>query len=80
MKVYEVINFNKELLKNIQTAGIRLEDIRYIDLFSEYKDMKTRGEKVTYIVAALAVRYRISERKVYDIIRRFKCDCNTHCR
>ena len=32
MKVIEILNFNRELLKKIQDAGIRLEDCRYIDL------------------------------------------------
>ena len=34
------------------------------------------GEKVSYIVATLSLRYGISERKVYDLIKRFKTDCN----
>ena len=32
MKVIEILNFNRELLKRLQAAGIRLEDARYIDL------------------------------------------------
>lgn len=31
MKVIEILNFNRELLKRLQAAGIRLEDARYID-------------------------------------------------
>ena len=30
MKVIEILNFNRELLKRLQAAGIRLEDARYI--------------------------------------------------
>ena len=37
---------------------------------------KHKQEKVSYIVAALASKYRVSERKVYDLIKRFKTDCN----
>ena len=37
MKVFEILNFNRELLGKLQTAGIRLEDIQYIDLYIEYK-------------------------------------------
>lgn len=36
MKVFELINFNRELLKKLQDAGIRLDDARYIDLYSDY--------------------------------------------
>lgn len=76
MKVIEILNFNKELLKKFQTAGIRMDDVQYIDLYNEYLALVTQGEKVSYIVATLADKYTISERKVYDLIKRFKSDCN----
>lgn len=76
MKVIEILNLNKELLKKFQTAGIRMDDVQYIDLFNEYLALVTRGEKVSYIVATLAEKYSVSERKVYDLIKRFKSDCN----
>lgn len=75
MKIIEILNFNRELLKRLQTAGIRLDDTRYIDLYGEYKDMLDRGEKVSYIVALLADKYDVSERKVYGLIKRFQSDC-----
>ncbi len=37
--------------------------------------MKARNEKMTYIVAVLAERYSLSERKVYNIIAHFGKDC-----
>ena len=76
MKVIEILNFNKELLKKFQTAGIRMDDVQYIDLYNEYWILVAQGEKVSYIVATLADKYTISERKVYDLIKRFKSDCN----
>ena len=76
MKVIEILNLNKELLKNFQKAGIRMDDVEYIDLFNEYRALQAKGEKVSYIVAVLATKYDVSERKVYDLIRRFKSDCN----
>ena len=76
MTIIEILNLNKELLRTFQKVGIRLEDVEYIDLFNEYRAMVATGEKVSYIVAALASKYRVSERKVYDLIKRFKTDCN----
>ena len=38
--------------------------------------MHAQNIKVSYIVATLAEKYNISERKVYDLVRRFKSDCN----
>lgn len=75
MKIIEILKFNRELLKRLQTAGIRLDDTQYIDLYSEYRDMLDRGEKVSYIVAMLADKYSVSERKVYSLIKRFQSDC-----
>lgn len=49
--------------------GIRPDDV-------QYNKLQTNGEKVSYIVATLSLRYGISERKVYDLIKRFKTDCN----
>lgn len=75
MKIIEILKFNRELLKRLQTAGIRLEDAKYIDLYGEYTDMLDRGEKVSYTVALLADKYSVSERKVYSLIKRFQSDC-----
>ena len=56
--------------------GIRPDDVQYIELYNEYNKLQTNGEKVSYIVATLSLRYGISERNVYDMIKRFKNDCN----
>lgn len=77
MKVIDVLRFNRELLEKIARAGIRLDDIRYIDLFSDYMAMKSQGEKITYIVSILAFRYSISERKVYSLIKHLQNDSNS---
>ena len=65
MKVIEILNFNRELLKRLQAAGIRLEDARYIDLYADYTRLLDQGEKVSYAVAVLSEKYSVSERKVY---------------
>lgn len=77
MKIFEIINFNKELIKRFQQAGIRIEDVMYIDLYDEYLGLKSRGDKKTYVVALLADKYGISERKVYGLIKHFESDCKS---
>lgn len=77
MKVIEILNFNRELLKRLQTAGIRLEDARYIDLYMDYARLLEQGEKVSYVVALLSERYSVSERKVYALVKHFQSDCKT---
>ena len=56
------------------SLGGKQDDLRYIDLYSEYETMKGQGEKTTYTVA-FAQKYSVSERKVYDIIKRFGKHC-----
>lgn len=76
MKVIEILKLNRELLKFCRDAGIRLDDVRYIELYNEYSRLLADGEKTSYIVAVLAEKYGVCERTVYDLIRRFKADCN----
>lgn len=67
MKVIEILKLNRELLKFCCDAGIRLDDIRYIDLFNDYNRLLADGEKITYIVAALAEKYGVCERTVMTL-------------
>ena len=75
--VIKLLNFNREPLKRLQQAGIRIEDVEYIDLYNDYRVMLGGGEKVSYIVATLADRYHVSERKVYTLIKRYGRECST---
>ena len=76
MKVIEILKLNRELLNICRTAGIRLDDVRYVELYNEYSRLLAEGEKITYIVAALSDKYGVCERTVYDLIRRLKAECN----
>lgn len=76
MTIFEVLNFNRELLEKLRRVGVRLEDAAYIDLFVEFNNMVDSGDKVSYAVAVLADRYNISERKVYSLISHFRKDCS----
>ncbi|MDE6267027.1 MAG: hypothetical protein K2M07_06750 [Muribaculaceae bacterium] len=77
MTIFEILQFNRELLERLRKSGIRLEDTDYIDLFADFNRMVATGDKVTYAVACLATNYHISERKVYSLIKRFQRDCNS---
>ena len=46
MKLIEILYLNRELLINFRKAGVRLDDVRYIDLFNEYRTLSAQGEKV----------------------------------
>lgn len=75
MKIVEIVKINRELLRNLHTAGVRIEDAEYIDLYADYRKLLGEGEKVSYIVAALSDKYAVSKRKVYGLIKHFQSDC-----
>jgi len=75
MKIIEIVKINRELLKNLHTAGVRIEDAKYIDLYADYRRMLANGDKVSYIVTVLSNKYAVSERKVYGLIKHFQSDC-----
>lgn len=51
MTVFDVLSFNKELIRRLDLLGLKLGDYKYINLYSEYEDMYKAGEKMTYIVS-----------------------------
>lgn len=53
-----------------------MEDVQYIELYNDCNRLLDEGEKVSYIVAVLAERYNVCERKVYTLIKRLQSDCN----
>ena len=75
MTLFEILNFNRELLKRVVSLGFRPDDCRYIELYRDYERMRTAGDKVTYIVSALSDKYGVSERKIYSVIKRFRTNC-----
>lgn len=77
MTIFEILKFNRELLNRLRESGIRLEDAEYVDLFVDFNEMVSQGNKVSYVVAVLADKFHISERKVYSLIKRFQSDCNS---
>lgn len=68
MKVIELLKLNRELLTICQAAGVRLDDVCYIELYNDYARLLANGEKTSYIVAVLAEKYNVCERKVLTIL------------
>jgi hypothetical protein len=75
MKRVELIQFNSELLKRLQKAGVKIDDWQYASIVDDYHKMLKDGHKRTYAIIKLAEKYKISERCVYDLLRRLCEDC-----
>ena len=43
MKLYEVISFNRELLRRLSSVGIRLDDCKSIDLYEDHRKRREGG-------------------------------------
>ena len=78
MTLFEILEFNREIITKLASLGVKAGDCKYIDLYAEYTAMRRRGEKVTYAVSFLAEKYSVSDRKVYGILKRFAADCTHH--
>lgn len=70
MKVIELLKICEIPMKGMLEMCIKLEDCHYISLYDEFAEMK-KFYKVSYCVAVLAEKYRISERKVYKLLKKF---------
>ena len=69
---------NDWLCKDKKIFAMTLFDYKYIDLYKEYEQMRRQGDKVTYCVAVLSIRHGVCERKIYEIVGRFKKECTFH--
>lgn len=75
MTVFEILSFNRELLRRLMATGVKVNDCEYVDLYNDYLQMRNDSNKMTYIVAILSEKYTVSERQVYSIIDRLGKDC-----
>ena len=75
MKAKELIKIGKEMMKMLHERGIKMEDYQHLAMTEEFDVMKKLGHKTTYIIAYLAEKYGICERKVYKIIGKMAMDC-----
>ena len=75
MTVSDIFNLYQTPFRWMLKSGIHIEDVNYIDLYKDYSRMIAHGDKVTYVVAVLADKYQVSERKVYTLLKRLSHDC-----
>ena len=72
MRLIDLVEFNKELLQKIKAAGIRLEDYKYCDLYRDYLKLSETMRSRKEIILTLADRHHITDRQVYNILRRLE--------
>ena len=77
MTVYEALKLCGGVIEKLEKAGVKSTDHKYVALFDDYRRAKQRGEKISYIVLCLAQRYNMSERNVYEVVKRLGSDCKS---
>lgn len=45
MTLFEILNFNRELLERLARMGFKPDDYKYIDLYKEYEQMRRQDDK-----------------------------------
>ena len=72
MKAINLLKIGSELLKIMSFCDLKIDDWKYLELYSEY--VKSRNNRVKYsaMICELAEKYGISESSVKRIIRRFE--------
>lgn len=76
MKIIEILELNEGLLNICRKLRIKVDDVAYIGLYTDYRTMVANGEKVSYAIAVVAKRYGVCERKAYALVKRLGLDCN----
>ena len=70
MKVYEVLASSRFLLATMNRNGVSADDIMYLDMFYEYRDMLAEGRKEAEIRAFLSNKYKLSVSTIKKAIKR----------
>ena len=66
------MKISSDTLYLLSENDIKMSDVTYLDMYSEYEKMMAKSLKVTYIVEHLSDKYNVSIAQVYRIIKRLK--------
>ena len=69
MKRADLILFNEESMRKLKSAGIRLDDYKYADMWRDYAEMIKTATSRKVVILSLSEKYRITDRQVYNIIK-----------
>ena len=75
MKVYEVLATSRFLLATMNRNGVSADDIMYLDMFYEYRDMLAEGRKEAEIRAFLSNKYKLSASTIKKAIKHLNEEC-----
>lgn len=74
MTTFELLSINKNLLSLMSSASVDVNDVKYIEMYVEYKRLTGEGHKKTYIMQYLSEEYGVSERHIFRIVDKFSSE------
>lgn len=74
MKIYELLRSAESFLSLIDKNDVKISDVRYLDMFADWKRLREEGHKYEFIVHYLSTQYDISPSSVERITRRLNQD------
>lgn len=75
MKVYEVLASSRFLLATMNRNGVSADDIMYLDMFYEYRDMLAEGRKEAEIRDFLSNKYKLSSSTIKRVMKHLNEEC-----
>lgn len=71
MTVYELLKINESLLKAMDGIGMKVGDVRYLDAYARFIELRKESGKATYAAEKTADEFGISVSSLWAVIRRF---------
>lgn len=75
MKVVELLKMGAEMLKLMSKHDVNRDDWRFVTMYEEFLEMRSKGVKYREAVRMLAIDYNVSRATIERAIRRLEGDC-----
>lgn len=72
MTEYDLLKCAESVCKVMAKNGIKPEDVRYLQMYEDWKRLRSEGHKVRYISYYLSEQYGVGEATIFRIAKRFE--------
>lgn len=72
MTEYELLKCVESVCKMMARNGVKADDVKYVQMYEDYKRLRDEGHKVRYISYYLSEQYGVGEATVFRIAKRFE--------
>lgn len=72
MTEYDFLKCAESVCKVMAENGIKPDDVRYLQMYEDWKRLRSEGHKVRYISYYLSEQYGVGEATIFRIAKRFE--------